>query len=412
MWNNVIQNINVNAPLNGIAKKTKVAFFSDILVRDFDGANKTMFHLIDRIPNDRFDYMFFCGVPPESAIKHRIVTIPTATIPYNNTYKMALPDLCKARLFNFLDFFKPDVIHIATPSALGFFALNYALKNGIPVLSIYHTHFISYMKYYFKYLPSFLINLTEGVVAKSYRNFYNKCNITYVPTTQIANELTEHGVSMQHCKLWQRGINTSMFTPRKRDKSYMKSLTKNNNPCILFASRLVWEKNLETLFAVYDQVQARQLKVNFIVAGSGVAEEAARERMKNATFLGFVNHDMLAKVYASSDIFLFPSVSESYGNVVVEAMASGCVPVIAKGGGSQSLVSDGETGFLCSPNDASDYVDKITKLLKNNNLRKKMQSAGLNYTSMLNWDNLAEEYFRDVKSLAGYSISLNEKQCI
>lgn len=395
----------------GQKQKIKVAFFSDILIRDFDGANKTMFQLIDRIPESQYNYLFFCGMYSKNKMKHTIREIPTMNIPNNHTYKVALPHLCKAELVTALSMFQPDVIHIATPSSLGFFALNYAKKHGIPVLSIYHTHFISYIKYYLKNLP-FLINFTEAIIARTYRNFYNKCDVTYIPTLQIAEELKEHGISPRNFKLWQRGINTSLFSPDKRDRSFIKRLTNNDYPSILFVSRLVWEKNLETLFAVYDRFQELGLKVNFLVAGDGIAGNDARTRMKNAFFFGFLEHEILVKVYASSDIFLFTSISESYGNVVIEAMASGCVPVIARGGGSQALVDDGVTGFLCRPDEPDDYIEKIKKLLDDNSLRKKMQSEGLKFTSTLNWENLAEEYFNDIENLAHYSESLRKRECI
>lgn len=391
--------------------KIKVAFFSDILVRDFDGANKTMFQLIDRIPESEYNYLFFCGMSSKNKMRHLIREIPTMTIPYNHTYKLALPHFRKAELITVLSMFQPDVIHIATPSSLGFFALNYAKKQGIPVLSIYHTHFISYIKYYLKNLP-FLINFTEAVIARTYRKFYNKCDLTYIPTHQIAKELEAYGVSTQNFKLWQRGINTSLFSPDKRDRAFIKRLTHNDYPSILFASRLVWEKNLETLFAIYDRVQVLGLKVNFLVAGNGVAEEDARARMKDAFFFGFLPHETLAKVYASSDIFLFTSVSESYGNVVIEAMASGCVPVIARGGGSQALVDDGITGFLCNPDEPDDYIEKIKKLLDNYPLRKKMQFEGLEFTSTLDWESLAKVYFNDIKYLAHYSENLQKVAAI
>jgi len=408
MQNNSVQNADVG--LRAVNRKVKVAFFSDMLIRDFDGANKTMYQLIDRIPERQFEYLFFCGMSKQH--KNRAtVKIPVFSIPNNHSYKIALPDLCKTELMESLDLFSPDVIHISTPSALGFFALNYALKKEIPVLSIYHTHFISYIKYYFKYLP-FLVPLLEAMIAKIYRRFYNRCTVTYVPTVSIAEELMSHGVSVQHLRIWQRGINTTLFTPLKRCDHLIKTLTGNDNPCILFASRLVWEKNLETLFAIYDRVQEEDLKVNFIVAGSGAAEAAARARMKHAIFLGFVNHDMLAKVYASSAIFLFPSTSETYGNVVVEAMASGCIPVIARGGGSQALVVDGVNGFLCNPNEPDDYLIKMKRLLRDETLRAKMQSAGLQYTSNLSWDNLAREYFTDIENLANLALSVHEKKCI
>ncbi|HBL32329.1 MAG TPA: alpha-D-mannose-alpha,1-6-phosphatidyl myo-inositol monomannoside transferase [Porphyromonadaceae bacterium] len=382
-------------------KTIKVAFFADILIRDFDGAIKTMYQLIDRIPPEGFEYLFFCGTPPKHSFPHKVVKVPAITIPLNISYKAALPRLAKIRLWFALSKFEPDVIHISTPSPLGFFALDYAKKRGIPVLSVYHTHFISYMRYYFKYVP-FLIRPAESLIKKWYLKFYNACTLVYVPTRQIIDELVSFGIEKKRLKLWQRGLDTALFNPSKRDRSFMKKLTGNDYPCILFASRLVWEKNLETLFDIYDLVRAKGWKVNFVIAGNGVAEAEARERMKNAVFTGFIDHRKLATLYASCDVFIFPSISETYGNVVVEAMACGCVPVIARGGGSQSLVDNGQNGFLCEPNRAEDYIIHIQRLLEDEELRRKMQSAGYRSVGDLSWESLANVYFNDLKSLSRF----------
>jgi len=129
------------------AKKIRVAFFSDILVKDFDGAIKTMYQLINRIPDDRFEYLFICGVAPRHKFPYRVVRVPSVIIPFNISYRSALPGLAARKLRRILNDFNPDVVHISTPSLLGFFGLSYAKEYQIPVLSIYHTHFISYMRY-------------------------------------------------------------------------------------------------------------------------------------------------------------------------------------------------------------------------------------------------------------------------
>jgi glycosyltransferase involved in cell wall biosynthesis len=387
-----------------------VAFFADILTRDYDGAIKTMYHLIDNIPEEKFEFMFCSGMPPKEKMNHRIVEIPSFVLPFNSNYKASLPYFSN-KLTKELTDFNPDVIHIATPSPLGFFGLYYAKRNHIPTLSIYHTNFLSYMKHYFKSLP-FLIKPVETIVKYAYRSFYNFCKTVYVPTLQMIRELKECGVAENNLKLWQRGIAVDIFNPSKKDKNFIRQLTGNDKPNILFASRLVWEKNMETLFNIYDEVQAQQLDVNFIIAGSGVAEQEARKRMKKAFFLGFLDHENLAKVYASSDVFVFPSVSETFGNVVVEAMACGCVPVIARGGGSQALVKNGETGFLCEPCNAAEYVENMKTLLTNLPLKEKMQSRGVEYASTLNWDHLVNEYFTDLETLATHHYSSYTNEAI
>ncbi|HOV36988.1 MAG: glycosyltransferase family 1 protein [Dysgonomonadaceae bacterium] len=391
-------------------RKIRVAFFADILTRDYDGAIKTMYHLIDNIPEEKFEFMFCSGMPPKEKMNHRIVEIPSFVLPFNSNYKASLPYFSN-KLTKELTDFNPDVIHIATPSPLGFFGLYYAKRNHIPTLSIYHTNFLSYMKHYFKSLP-FLIKPVETIVKYAYRSFYNFCKTVYVPTLQMIRELKECGVAENNLKLWQRGIAVDIFNPSKKDKNFIRQLTGNDKPNILFASRLVWEKNMETLFNIYDEVQAQQLDVNFIIAGSGVAEQEARKRMKKAFFLGFLDHENLAKVYASSDVFVFPSVSETFGNVVVEAMACGCVPVIARGGGSQALVKNGETGFLCEPCNAAEYVENMKTLLTNLPLKEKMQSRGVEYASTLNWDHLVNEYFTDLETLATHHYSSYTNEAI
>ncbi len=381
------------------ARKIRVAFFTDVLTRDIDGAIKTMYQLIDRIPDTEFEYIFFCGVPPKHPFPHKIVKIPSMIISVNASYKMALPSLAKIKLYSSLSDFKPDVIHISTPSLLGFFGLKYATFRNIPVLSIYHTHYISYVRYYLRWIP-FLIKPFENLAAKLYRKFYNKCNIVYVPTPVIIKELVGYGIDEKLLKQWHRGLDLNTFNPERADKNYIRNITGNDKPCLLYASRIVWEKNIETLFEIYDEVIARGIDVNFIVAGNGVAEPDARERMHKAHFLGYLSQDELGKLYASTDIFVFPSISESYGNVVVEATACGCIPVIARGGGSQALVKDGETGFLCEPNEAKDYVSKIKLLLDNPDLKQKMQVEARNYTELFSWENLTNEYFNDITRLA------------
>ncbi len=116
----------------------------------------------------------------------------------------------------------------------------------------------------------------------------------------------------------------------------------------------------------------------------------------------------MAKLYASADVFVFPSVSETYGNVVVEAMASGCPCVIARGGGSQSLIEDGKSGFLCEPNDAKEYLDRINQIIASNELKEKIIKNGLEFTKKLDWNKLADTYFKDISNLAN-NITVNDK---
>ena len=380
-------------------KKVKIAFFAEILIEDFDGASRTMFQLIHRIPADRFEFLFFCGVGPDRLAGFECVRVPAVTIPINKTYKMAIPWGSGGRLRRKLQEFQPDVIHIATPSLLGEFALRYASRQGIPVLSIYHTHFISYVEYYLKSSPR-LAAFLRARIARSQQVFYNRCDRVYVPSEEMRSALLSYGVEAGRLQLWQRGIDTTLFSPAKRDRAYLRELTGNDWPVILFASRLVWEKNLETLGQIYQLGQAELPPHNFLIAGDGVALEACQRRMPGAVFTGKVDHQRLSMLYASSDVFVFTSISESYGNVVLEAMASGLPCVIADGGGSRNFIEQGENGFLCAPNEPADYVQRITMLLEDNVLHQKFVAAGLQFSKSLSWEDLAATYFNDLQGLA------------
>lgn len=180
----------------------------------------------------------------------------------------------------------------------------------------------------------------------------------------------------------------------------MQTLTGNNFPNILFASRLVWEKNLDTLFRIYDCLQSKNLQSNFIIAGDGVARNFCESRMRKAIFTGKVDHETLAELYASSDVFVFPSVSESYGNVVIEAMASGLPCVIADGGGSKDFIEQGINGFKCSPYYENDYADKIEILLRNKELSRQFSEEGRLYSQKFDWGELIKKYFDDVQTMA------------
>lgn len=379
-------------------KKIRVAFFAEILVEDLDGATRTMFQLIKRIPRERFEFLFVCGVGPAELSGFECMRIPTLTLPINNTYKMALPALVRRSLREKLEQFNPDVVHIATPALLGEFAIKYAQAAQLPVISIYHTHFISYIDYYLKHAP-FLIDYVKDRMANSHRTFYNLCDQIYVPSESIAAELSGIGVTPELMKIWKRGIDTLLFSPAKKDKVKLHKLTGNSYPTILFASRIVWEKNLDTLFRIYDHLKSRSIHFNLIMAGDGTARKDCELRMPDAIFTGKLCHEQLSTLMASADVFLFPSVSESYGNVILEAMASGLPCVIADGGGSKDFIEQGINGFKCAPYDEADYADRIIRIFDSPILSSRFTTEGLRYTQHFGWEQLADTYFEDVRQL-------------
>ena len=392
-------------------EKLKIAFFSDMLIRDYDGCMRTVFHIIDRKPED-VEIKFFTGQGTVKGLNRPAVTIPNISIPRANNYKIAIPQLASRKIRREIEAFQPDVIHITTPSMLGNYALQVAQEENIPVSTIYHTHYISYIDYYLTNMKS-ILPLAQKFIKNITRNFYNKSDLILVPTQEMKEVLTQVDVEENKMSIWERGIDKNIFKNSKRDISCIQNITNNGKFNILFASRLVWEKNIRTLIKIYKKATQENLQVNFIIAGDGMAYQSMKEEMPNAYFLGKISQEKLGQIYASCDAFVFPSISETYGNVVLEAMASGLPCIIANGGGSKSFINHGVNGFLCEPFEESQYIHWIKTLLNDKELKKKIIDQAINDTQDYDWDTLVRSFYNQLGNLSrtkyrkkAYEISL------
>jgi len=378
-------------------RKLRIAFFSDMLTRDHDGCMRTVFHILDRKP-ETVDFKFFTGKDAVKGLGQEYVAVPEFRLPFNKSYNMALPTMVADKIHNALDEFEPDVIHITSPSRLGQFAQNYAISKGVPVSTIYHTHFLSYMDYYFS-KAKLLMPMAKRFVTQQTRKFYNNCDLVLVPTEVMREELECIGVQSDRMKIWRRGLDHEIFNPRQDSTNMLQEITGNKKPNLLFASRLVWEKNLKTLIKIYDQIKAEGDQYNLLIAGDGVAEMELKVKMPDAVFLGKLPQEALAKLYASADVFVFPSVSETYGNVVVEAMASGLPCVVANGGGSASFITNGVNGYAVEPYESTAYLEKVKLLMTYPEHKSSVIGEGLKYTKDLSWDSLVKSFYEKLESL-------------
>lgn len=378
-------------------RKTRVAFFADMLVENFDGAARTIYQIIQRIDRTRFEYFFITGSAPGPDFPYKYYLVPSIDIPKNEDYKMAIPALAFFEMNNAMLIFKPDVIHISSPSFLGRYALDYGRNNEIPVITIYHTHFISYIDYYFKD-AKFLIDAVKSFVISRNKSFYNGCDLVLVPSQSLMDELAGYSFDESKMRLWPRGMNVSLFSPEKKSVRIREEYGLDR-PVVLFASRLVWEKNLATLVAIYEKNEALGRPFAFVVAGDGVAREELQHQMPHALFLGKLDHESLSIWYASADVFLFTSETETYGNVVVEAMASGLPVVVANAGGPNDLVNQYVTGIKLDPRDADAFYAGIQLYLTDELLRTTITQNALQFARSLDWDQLTASYFEMVESM-------------
>ena len=370
----------------------KVAIFTGNYNHIRDGVSLTLNRLVGFLTEKGVDVLVFGPTIDQPEIDHagEFVAVPSISMPGRPEYRItsAFPNDAQKRL----ESFNPDIVHIATPDYLGYKSLKWALKNKKPVVSSYHTHFSSYLKYY-------KLSYIEPLMWKYLGWFYGKCTHIYVPSESMAKILEEKNIKSE-LKIWARGIESGRFSPSYRDVKWRTQLGVSDDELIItFVSRLVWEKNLKLFTEVVSKLQASYPKLKALIVGDGPAMEGAMELMPQALFTGFLKGDELAKAYASSDIFFFPSDTETFGNVTLEAMASGLPTVVADATGSRSLVNHGESGFVIPVESSDKFYTFIEQLINDDKLRLKMSASAIEKAEQYSWsavNNHLLSYYNEV----------------
>jgi len=390
--------------------KIRVAMFTDVLRENLDGVTHTLYNIIERVPRDRFDYLFITPYPPSENVPFPfpVITCRYVRFPMYGDYPLAIPYFDK-KLAAALEAFKPDIVHFTSPSFLGRYALRYARNNKIPVVSTYHTHFPMYVEYYFKHIPGLVWFTQKFIVPPIIRFYYNKCNLVYVPTLPVLEELVDMGVERRRLTIWARGINTDEFSPKKRDIPYIEQLTGTCAVRILFVSRLYWIKEIKTIIEIYRRLRVTHPHVTMIITGDGPQRHYMEKHMPKAVFTGKIPHRDLPRLYASCDIFLFPSITETFGNVNLEALASGLPVVAAAKGGPLGIVRDGETGYLAQPKNVDDFCDKLARLIDNPAELRRMSKNAAAYARTQSWGALCKEMFQSYERIVAESREMVEE---
>ncbi len=372
---------------NSTVPKFRVAHFAGSMRHGHDGVTRVLYRLIDAFPERNVESIFFSPIIPEPAAQPvPMYEVPSVTFPLYKDYRFALPG--QKHFEEKLAQFNPDLLHIHSPCPLGHAAVRYGRRAGIPVVATYHTHFPSYAKYYkIKALETF----SWGFL----RKLYNECERVYVPSEPIRKELRMHGFATTD--FLPHGVDTATFNPAHRSEAWRHDLGLDGTTVLLFAGRLVWEKDLRTLAEAYRIITARRDDARFVLAGDGPVRSELEQLMPGALFLGQLSGDDLSRAYASSDVFVFPSTTETFGNVTLEAMASGIPPVCAREGGAWGFVRSGTTGLLAEPRDGADLARQVEYLLDRPERRRAMGNAALAFAQEQSWDRIVD------RLLASYS---------
>ncbi len=378
--------------------KIRVALFTDVLKENLDGVTYTLYNLIERVPLEKFEFLFITPYPPSENVKlpFPVIVCRYVKMPLYGEYPLAFPYFDK-KLQKALDDFKPDIVHFTTPSFLGRYARTYAIAKGIPLVTTYHTHFPNYVDYYFKFLP--FLRFLKLAVPPILRYYYNRCDRVFVPTRPVLEDLASMGIDRDRMTIWARGIDMKRHNPRHRDDSFIDALAGRGTVRILFVSRLFWIKEITTIIKIYRILEKTHPIVTMVITGEGPQRRYMEKRMPKAVFTGKLINSDLSKIYASCDIFLFPSITETFGNVVLEAMASGLPVVAAAKGGPAGIVREGETGFLVEPKKIKEFAKKLAILVDDPATRKKMGKNAIAYARSQKWENLCREMYGTYEQL-------------
>jgi glycosyltransferase involved in cell wall biosynthesis len=358
----------------------RVALFAGAYNHIADGVSLTLNRLVAHLEQEGVAVRVFAPTDDDPQITDHagtLVEVPSMPAPGRTDYRISFGITPSVRAA--LEAFRPTLYHIATPDLLGRHALHVATDAGVPVVASYHTHFSSYLKYYH-------LSVLEDVVWSYLRSFYRQCEQIYVPSRAMADILREHGIT-EGLRLWQRGVETDRFNPAHRSRDWRRTHDIGDDEVVVtFVSRLVWEKGLDVYADVIEALQARDVPHRSLVVGDGPARNEIEDRLPETVFTGYLRGDALSRAYASSDVFLFPSDTETFGNVTLEAMASGLPTVCADAVGSRDLVTDGTTGFLCPPGDANAFADAVQRLVTDAETRQDMAAAALERAQAFAWD--------------------------
>lgn len=366
----------------------KIAIFTDTYTPQVNGVAKTLERLTNYLHRKGIDYTLFApqNVKDNNENNHvqKLKSIPLAVYP---ECRLALPNLHFVK--KKLEHFQPDLIHVATPFTMGLLGKYYATKLNIPLVGSYHTDFDAYLSYY-------KMDFLSPVLWNYLRWFHNSLQKTFVPSLETFKQLKEK--QFHHLNIWSRGVDCNLFNPKGNDAGIRQNYSITAKHILTYAGRLAPEKDIETLQSVIAMVnENRANDVHWLIAGDGpLAKEMKARFNKNVTFTGYLKPERLAHVYAASDLMVFPSATETFGNVVLESMACGTPVIGANAGGVKNIISNTKNGLLCTPKCPHEFANAIHSLLEDQDARQKMGIAARHYALSQSWDNifarLVDEY--------------------
>jgi glycosyltransferase involved in cell wall biosynthesis len=374
------------APVKDISMKAsdlRIALFSGNYNYIRDGANQALNRLVGTLLEHGAAVRVYSPTTDTPAFPPTgdLVSIPSIPFPVPGRSEYRFPIKLSAQVRQDLNRFQPNLIHVSSPDIVGRRAVSYAHAHHIPVVASMHTRFESYLRYY-------KMGFLEPLFIAALRRFYRRCNAVVAPSQSMAGEMHTQGMA-DHIGIWSRGIDHDRFNPARRDNAWRQSLGIDDDDIVIgFLGRVVMEKGLDVFCDSIAALKKRGVAHKILVVGDGPARDWLAGQLPEAHFVGFQEGTALARAVASMDILFNPSVTETFGNVTLEAMACAVPVVAADATGSRSIIDHGTTGQLVTPGSIKDFADALEAYCTNEQLRKTHAKAAKTATSAYDWNRI------------------------
>ena len=362
-------------------EELRVALFSGNYNYVRDGANQALNRLVGFLLRQGAQVRVYSPVVKRPAFPPTgdLVGVPAFKVPGREEYRIPyrLPSSVRRDLAEF----DPNIIHIASPDIVAHRAVTWARKRKIPAVASVHTRFETYLQYYH-------LDWLEPLVRDILRRLYGRCDAIMAPAESTAAILRAQRMN-KHISIWSRGVDRTQFNPQRRSLEWRRAHGIGDDEMVVsFLGRLVLEKGLDVFADAIDAARAMDVPLRVVAIGDGPARGYFQERLPDAIFTGQLTGEPLAIAVASTDVFLNPSITETFGNVTLEAMASGLPVMAAAASGTNSLVKDGVTGRLAEPGDVETMASELADYQRDPGLRARHGAAGLEFAKTMEWDEI------------------------
>jgi glycosyltransferase involved in cell wall biosynthesis len=359
----------------------RIALFSGNYNYVRDGANQALNRLVGFLLRQGASVRVYAPTTDTPAFPPTgdLVSVPSMPIPGRPEYQLGLS--LNGRIRRDLAAFDPNLVHVAAPDIVAHRAVTWARRHDIPVVSSVHTRFDTYLQYYH-------LQVLEPVVRAITRRYYRRCDAILAPAESTAAILRAQRMNGD-ISIWARGVDRDQFNPGRRSLQWRREKgVDDGDMLVAFLGRLVLEKGIDVFADSIEAARGAGVPLKVLVIGDGPARDFFEQRVPDAIFTGELTGDELARALASADLFFNPSVTETFGNVTLEAMASGLPVVAAVATGATSLVRNGVTGRLAQPGDIDAFAAALADYQRDPELRARHGAAGLEFAKTMDWDEI------------------------